>query len=183
MSNENKRKELIKAWRRTKYPVMAAASRGEVTNSYNESAATLARNFGHLFKPKNNWNTKYLYRGLPISSPNRVKTTQGYSSWTNTIAVAQSFAAKGRPWNSMKNKPIVLRINTNLLKGVSVLNLTNSEREYVLPPMKVVLNSTYNGNFLPVREVMFNQRWAAKNKPVLIPRTFARRISPGNYGN
>ena len=150
------RNSLLKAWRFNKWPGMIAASLGKPTH---KNTVLLAKNFGTLFKPKNRWNTKYLYRGLVVSSPNNVKNIQGYSSWTTNLNIARYFSNRGRN----TNRSMILRINTNLLKGISVLNSSNSEHEYVLPPMKMVLNvSSYNGRFLPVSEVFFNQKWHQK---------------------
>lgn len=158
----------IGLWRGPYYPNISAASRGERTTS---NINKMARNMGQGFKHKYNWDKKYIYRGIRLDKSNNFRRLQGYSSWTHNIWIARSFAEQSnRPVN------IILRINTNLLKGAPVINVGGPESEYILPPMNIELNRYRNGIFSPVKAVKFNQRWTAPNKPSIIPRTAARRI-------
>ena len=170
MNNLKRRQEeAIGNWRGGMSKNISAASRGEKRSVHSNMFTNTARNLGSLFKTKTNWNNKYLYRGLRINSPNNVKIIQGYSSWSSNIGVARGFAGG--------SKPVILRINTNTLKRVPVIyDAKGYEKEYILPPMKMILNNTYNGNFLPVRNVIINQRWSAQNTPSIIPRMAARRF-------
>jgi hypothetical protein len=168
-----RQQEALGNWRGGMSKNISAASRGERRSEGSNLLTNVAKNLGSAFKIKNNWSNKYLYRGLRINSPNNIRTIQGYSSWSANIGVARKFAGG--------QSPVILRINTNTLKRVPVIHDAGGyESEYILPPMKMILNNTYNGNFLPVRNIVVNQRWASQNAPSIIPRMAARRfqVSP-----
>lgn len=168
----------LSAWRGTNYPAIAAWSRGEgVFNNrrpakYSTHVKQWGRNLGAQMKPKNNWTTKYIYRGIRVRSLNNIKNTQGFSSWTSNINIARRKFA----YDPAGSYSRVFRINTNLLKGVPVVNVGGPESEYILPPMRMILNN-FNGSFLPVKDVRFNQRWVSHNRPSMIPRMATRRIT------
>lgn len=169
----------LKAWKAVDgyYRKIAAASRG---NGGNKIAHKWSANLGKQFKPKYNYNTNFLYRGLSSVGPNNIHNISGYSSWTSNINTAKKFAYHfndpiiAREY--AKQRGIILRIHTKILKGVPVINMKNrNEPEYILPPMKIVFNKN-NGNILTVKNVIINQRWAPPNRPSIIPRTAARRL-------
>jgi hypothetical protein len=165
----------LERWTNTNnHSLITAASRGKVRELTNNNAEIsrikkLTNTLGKAFKPKNSYSTKHLYRGIKVNAINNIYNITGYSSWTTKPHIAQSIFARGRG--------IVFRINTNKLKGIPVINVGGQEGEYILPPMKIIMNTnSYNNGILPVTNVVVNQRWAPSNRPSIIPRMAARRI-------
>ena len=148
-------------------PAMINISRGQRNNYTNPriygTAKISEKVFAKQFKPKNSWNTRFLYRGVKLGG-GKLRNVHGYSSWSTNIEVAKKFS-----------NGTVLRIPTNLLKGVPVIHYNNNEKEYVLPPMKLIYNSV-NNSFVPVRNIVINQRWAPPGHKSMIPRMAARRL-------
>jgi hypothetical protein len=176
----NKQKKALNSWMLFGFGGMRAASRGGRVSENFRPAFNEARTLGAMFKLKNMWRNKYLYRGiqLPFNNP-KFRNINGYSSWTTNLNIARSFATQNGG-----AIPIILRINTNFMNSVPVINASNrivgrlnsKEKEYILPPMKMTLENQPNGNVIPVRSIAVNQRWAQRNKPSIIPRMEARRL-------
>jgi hypothetical protein len=136
--------------------------------------------FRQGFRPKNNWNVQYIYRGLHVN-PNKINKMMGYSSWTTRKKIAENFGGGGLGNGS------ILRINTKLLKNIPVRTLsTEGESEVVLPPMTLFFNKNSINRtnaaklpVIPVNDVSVNARFVkTPNVKTFIPRMAARRIAP-----
>ena len=140
----------IEAWVNKKYPEISARSvnRGH----YNNNIQKWTNAIGRSLKPKTNYKTNYLYRGIG-RYPGNITNTSGFSSWSNNLDVAQRFAGISGT---------ILRVNTKKLVNVPVLWLGGQESEYILPPMKIIMNiNSYNknGRILPVTDIFVNTRF------------------------
>lgn len=135
----------LEAWAKNRYPEIAARSLTNTRQNNNIQKWTNA--IRRSLKPKTNYKTNYLYRGL-AAAPGNIKNVSGFSSWANSLNVARRFAGP---------RGIVLRLNTKKLSDVPVLWLGGQEREYILPPMKIVMNNVQNNKIVPVTHVIIKK--------------------------
>lgn len=140
--------DAIMAWINRGYREISNRSRSA---SQNNTLQKWTRAIGLHMRPKNNYKTQYLYRGISAPRGN-VRNTSGFTSWTNNPMGARRFAG---------STGSVLRINTSKLAGVPVLWLGGREGEYILPPMKIIMSNIQN-NVIPVQDVIVNQNSMAR---------------------
>lgn len=140
----------ISAWINKKYGLISARSINKGT--YNNTLQKWTKAIGRSLKPKSNYKTNYLYRGIN-RAPGNVKNYSGFSSWSNSLAGARRFAGENGT---------ILRVNTAKLAGVPVLWLGGREFEYIFPPMKIIMNNVQNGRIVPVTDIIVNQNSMAR---------------------
>ena len=157
----------LRHWIEGSHPLIRSAANGTIDNyikrkySYapenikvkrKQDGMKWANQMETLFKLKNNWgNAKYIYRKL-YSKPGDIMQQMGWSSWSKI------------PFDTSNSNWVVLRMNTNLLKGIPVIVVENhynisgpqSEREIILPISKLNLNRTPTSNgYIQVRKIDF----------------------------